>query len=112
MPKINIKPISVNEAWKGKRFKTDKYKRYTRDLLFILPHYILPAPPYEIHLTFGYSSPLSDWDNSIKNTVDILAEKYNFNDRLIMRGVVEKMIVPKGKEFFDFEIKTYVKEGL
>jgi len=26
--KINIKPLSVNDAWKGKRYKTEKYKNY------------------------------------------------------------------------------------
>ena len=25
---INIKPLSVNQCWKGRRFKTDKYKSY------------------------------------------------------------------------------------
>ena len=36
--KINIKPLSVNKAWQGKRFKTKKYKAFETELLLKLPH--------------------------------------------------------------------------
>ena len=29
---IEIKPLSVNTAWKGRRFKTDAYKAYEIEL--------------------------------------------------------------------------------
>jgi hypothetical protein len=41
--RIDIKPLSVNESWQGKRFKTDKYKLYERACLFMLPK--LNVPP-------------------------------------------------------------------
>lgn len=31
--RIDIKTLSVNEAWQGKRFKTEKYKLYQNTLL-------------------------------------------------------------------------------
>ena len=31
--KIFIKPLSVNECWKGKRYKTDKYSNYEDAML-------------------------------------------------------------------------------
>ena len=31
MHKLNIKPLSVNQAWQGKRFKTKKYNVYQSD---------------------------------------------------------------------------------
>lgn len=37
MIRIKIKPLSVNDAWKGQRFKTKEYKQYEQDLMFILP---------------------------------------------------------------------------
>ena len=37
MMRLDIKPLSVNRCWKGKRFKTKEYKRYERDCLLILP---------------------------------------------------------------------------
>jgi len=109
MTRVDVKPLSVNDAWKGQRYKTDKYKAYTQKMLWLLPRKIeLPEPPYEIYLKFGFSSTLSDWDNAIKQTQDILATKYGFNDKLIRRGVVDTEIVPKGKEFIEFELKHLI----
>lgn len=106
MVRIDIKPLSVNDAWKGKRYKTDKYKQYQNTLLWLLPKIKLPPSPYEIHFRFGFSNSLSDWDNPVKPTQDILSKKYGFDDRLIRRAVVETEIVKKGKEFIEFEIRT------
>ena len=53
---------------------------------------------------FGVSSKASDGDNLIKSFQDTLCEKYGFNDRDIYRWEVEKVIVPKGKEYAEFEI--------
>jgi Endodeoxyribonuclease RusA. len=103
---IDIKPMSVNDAWKGRRFRTDEYKRYQNSLLWLLPKIKLPPPPYELHFKFGFSSSASDWDNPIKPTQDILSKKYGFNDKLIRKATVETEIVPKGKEYIEFEIKT------
>ena len=107
MTRINIKPLSVNEAWQGRRFKTDKYKSYENTVLWLLPKIKLPKPPYEIHLKFGFSSKASDWDNPIKPTQDILSKKYGFDDKHIRKGVVETELVKRGEEYFEFKIKTY-----
>ena len=103
--KVQIKPISANEAWKGRRIKTDKYKAYENALLWILPSTIkMPELPFQIHYTFGFSSLSSDWDNPIKQTTDILSKKYKFNDKLIKRAIIDIEKVEKGQEFFEFEI--------
>lgn len=108
--RVNIKPLSVNEAWQGRRFKSPKYKQYQKDLLLLLPKKInLPQPPYEIYFKFGFSNSSSDWDNCIKTTQDCIALKYKFNDKLIRRAVVETEIVKKGKEYFEFDISTLYK---
>lgn len=110
MIKIDIKSLSVNEAWKGRRFKTDAYKTYERVVLLLLPkNYEIPESPYELHLEFGFSSDASDWDNPIKPFQDILAKKYKFNDKLIKKGVVTTEKVKKGEEYIKFEIKTLTK---
>ena len=108
---IQIKPLSVNKAWKGVRYKTNDYIRFENNCLLLLPKITLPEPPFEIHLEFGFSSKGSDWDNPTKNFVDILSKKYHFNDSLIYRGIIEKVIVPKGKEYIKFEIKTLTKKA-
>jgi len=100
-------PLSVNKAWKGTRYKTDTYKNYEKFLMWKLPKKIdLPAPPYEIHFEFGFSSSLSDWDNPCKPLQDILQKKYKFNDKLIKRAVVDVVDVEKGQEYFTFKIMT------
>ena len=103
--KINIKPLSVNEAWQGKRFKTKAYKAYEQELLYKLrPMIILPEPPYQIIFEFGFSNKASDWDNPVKPLQDILQKKYGFNDKDIYEGIVRKVIVPKGEEYLRVEI--------
>src|SRR5690625_3712830 len=103
----NIKPLSVNEAWQGKRYKTPKYKAYERALMFMLPKKItLPKKPYKIYLEFGMSSSLSDWDNPIKPFQDVLQSKYKFNDRDIVEAHVKKVKTKKGQEYIKWSIQS------
>lgn len=108
--RIDIKPLSVNEAWQGKRFKTPKYTKYVNDVMFLLPRFRLPDPPYRLKIVVGYSNPASDIDNCVKPFTDILQKKYNFDDKLIYKLEVEKVIVQKGKEFIECFIETYTQE--
>lgn len=107
--KKNIKPLSVNDAWKGQRFKTPEYKVYEAQVFYELPKAKLPEPPYQIHYEFGLSNVLSDIDNPIKPLTDILQKKYQFNDRDIFYATVKKVKVNKGNEYFKVEIQTYDK---
>lgn len=106
MIRVDIKPLSVNEAWQGKRFKTPKYSKYERDLLFLLPKISLPPPPYRITFEFGLSSKLADWDNPVKPTQDVMQKKYGFDDKHIIEARVTKKLTPKGQEYFKFLIET------
>lgn len=106
MHKVDIKPLSVNQAWQGKRFKAPAYTKYERDLLFLLPAITLPEPPYQIEMEFGFSNSQSDWDNPIKPLQDILQKKYSFNDKDVFRAIVEKVKVSKGKDYIKFKITS------
>lgn len=112
MIRIDYKPLSTNQVWKGKRFKSDLYKQYERDLLFILPKMQLPPGPYKLSLVFGLSNPGADIDNGIKQLIDILQKKYGFNDKLIDRLEVDKTITPKGKEFIMYKIEHHTPINL
>lgn len=108
MKKINIKPLSVNFAWQGKRYKTPQYLRYEQSLFFILPNIKIPKDcNLQIYLEFGFSSKNNDWDNPIKPFVDILQKKYNFNDNRIYKAMVEKKKVKRGREYIAFNIQKY-----
>ena len=107
MKRVDLKPLSVNKAWKGRKYKTDIYKQYEYDLLFLLPNYKIPEGKLQINFTWGFSNRLSDADNPCKPTMDILQKKYSFNDSRVYKIVLEKVIVPKGSEFIEFKINSY-----
>lgn len=109
MNKIEIKPLSVNDAWQGKRFKTKNYEYYERDLLRILPKLEVPEGTLKVNYIFGLSSKNADGDNCIKQFQDIISAKYGFNDRRIYKWIVEKVDVKKGDEFIEFEIEKIDK---
>lgn len=107
MKKINIKPLSVNECWQGRRFKTKEYKQYEKDLLLMLPKLKICDAPYKITIEFGFSSILADIDNPLKPFLDILQKKYNINDRDVYSLTVLKTITKKETEFIKFNIEKY-----
>lgn len=106
--RIDIKPLSVNLAWKGRRFKTDRYKKYERDVLTLLPNLVIPDEgDLYLYLEWGFSSAGSDFDNPIKPFTDCLQKKYGFNDNRIVESHIRKFKVAKGKEYIEFEIKQF-----
>ena len=105
MNRVQIKPLSVNKAWRGgRRYKTEDYKRYEADLGFLLPHIDIPEGKLEIHYIFGVSSKAFDYDNGIKQFQDVISKKYGFNDNRIYMATIEKIDVKKGEEYIEFEI--------
>jgi Holliday junction resolvase RusA-like endonuclease len=102
---INIKPLSVNDAWQGRRVKSKKYRQYESDILKLLRPMTVPDGPLELYLKWGFSSAGSDWDNPIKPFQDCLQKRYDFNDNRVVRAVKEKVKVNKGEEFIEFSIK-------
>ena len=102
---IPIKPLSVNEAWKGRRFRSDAYNTYRMEMLLRLPPGKLPEPPYAVEYEFGFSNPQADFDNPCKPLGDILQHKYGFNDKLIYEAHIRKVIVPKGHEYIKVHIR-------
>ena len=104
--KINIKPLSVNQCWQGRRFKTPKYKSYILELTYLLKDLVLPKPPYKVYYEFGFSSSASDLDNPIKPLQDILQKRYKFDDKHIHKMTVEKFKVKKGNEYLIFKIDS------
>jgi Holliday junction resolvase RusA-like endonuclease len=105
--KIEYKPLSVNDAWKGKRYKTDLYKKYEKDLLLILPKTKVKFDGMlRIELFFGFSSNASDLDNPVKPLLDIMQKKYGFNDNQIFELNIRKCIVSKGKEFITISVNN------
>lgn len=98
---IKIKPLSVNQCWQGRRYKTPTYKQYERDVLLLLDNNLNIDKNADIilYIEVGLSSKLADIDNIAKPLIDILQKKYGFNDKNIMELHIRKQLVKKGDEF-------------
>ena len=107
MFKINIKPLSANEAFKGTKIKSAKYRSFERSLLFMLPKMTIPnKTSLRLSYEFGFSNLQSDIDNAVKQTTDVLSKKYLFNDMYVMELNVKKFVVAKGQEYIKFNIEV------
>ena len=102
---INKKPMSVNLAWQGKRFKTPAYKNYEKEILLIMPNgKVAPDQMLRVEFFFGFSNKASDLDNPVKLLMDIAQKKYGFNDCNVYELNVRKCIVKKGQDFIQMGI--------
>jgi len=100
-----VRPMTVNQVWQGRRFKTPKYKTYEKYCLLKLKPAAAPVGRLMVILTFGVSSKLADIDNPVKPFLDILQKKYGFDDKQVYELIVYKMDVKKGAEFVTFIIR-------
>ena len=105
MERIDIKALSVNSCYQGKRFKNQVHKDYVKEVMSQLPIKFIGMPPYKLIIEFGLSSKLQDLDNCIKVFQDCLTVKYNFNDREIYEIQANKFNVAKGEEYIKFDIQ-------
>jgi Holliday junction resolvase RusA-like endonuclease len=108
MTRLNIKPLSVNQVWQGKRFKTKAYKDYEKELMLRLKPMKIGEGRLSLSVFVGLSSKNADADNVLKPLIDILQKKYGFNDRQIYRLTVEKEDVSKGQEYIEFTFSEFV----
>ena len=103
--KINQKPLSVNQAWQGKRFKTPIYKDYEKAMLLMMPKAKVDAEEMlRVEFFFGFSNKASDLDNPVKLLMDIAQKKYGFNDKNVFEMNIRKCLVKKGEEFIQMGI--------
>lgn len=105
MNRIEIKPLSVNNAWKGRRFKTQSYQIYEHSVLSLLRPMTIPKGDLVLYLEWGFSSAGSDFDNPVKPFLDCLQKKYGFNDNRIVSAHIRKVKVVKGEEYIEFDIQ-------
>ena len=102
---INLRPLSSNQAWQGRRFKTPDYHSFERDVSLLLP---FNKTPIEGRLEVRYRFYLknhsrSDYDNCIKSLQDVLVKLgYISDDRKIYKAVIEK--IPSGTDRIEVEI--------
>lgn len=90
---LNIKPLTVNQAWQGRRFSTPAKTAYEGALRLLLPNKAIPGGPYyrveyDFHLV-RFST--TDWDNLCKVLQDCLVKRGIISDdRLIVDARIRK----------------------
>ena len=93
-----VKPLSVNQAWRGgRRFKTKEYEDYKTELDHLIKSPILPLKgELKLEVEFGLTQKTfnrSDLDNLLKPLIDLLQDKGFFeNDKQIFKITAEKLI--------------------
>jgi Holliday junction resolvase RusA-like endonuclease len=105
MIELDIKPLSANDMYLGRKVKSYKYKTYERKILTLLPDQEVPEGELQLTIEVGLSSKLADVDNILKPFIDCLQLKYGFNDKWIYDLKVKKRIVKKGEEYINFKIE-------
>ena len=110
--KIKIKPLPTNALHKGTRYSSKEYLVFEKELYYQLPSLTVPKDKICLNLVFGLSSTTSDLDNCLKGTIDVLAKKYQFNDKQVSELHVFKEIVKNPKDFMKkaVSVKLYTLE--
>lgn len=96
---LPLKPLSVNAAWKGRRFKTKDYIHFREDFGKVAIGSQQIKGMVRVELTFtltkeNYSS--SDVDNLIKPVLDGIVDRgYIEDDRKIIELTARKQLGPE-----------------
>lgn len=90
---LHVKPLSVNEAFRGRHFPTAAKTQYEMRLRLSLPKVaVVGKPYYRIAFDFHLKNfALIDYDNCIKITQDCLVKRGIItDDRLIVDARIRK----------------------
>ena len=93
---LDIKPLSVNKAWRGRKYKTNDYLDYETDVYFLLPNNQNVHGVVEIWYTFYLQNhKATDISNLIKLLEDVLVKKGIIDDdRFVYSFHVKKIPSP------------------
>jgi len=100
---IYEKPMTVNRAWQGRRYKTREYRAYEELLLYRLRYMLPKKKPMKGKIVVRYRFYLryaktTDCDNLVKPLQDILQKVGCFeDDRQIYRATIEKIASKEDK---------------
>ena len=107
LKKLDIAPLSVNLAYRGRRFKTNDHKQFEIICTALLNQLKLkeipPKTGFYVIYRFHISSA-SDWDNCIKVFQDLLCKCLKTDDRYISAAYVQKRKAKKKEEKIEFQV--------
>lgn len=90
---IKVKPLSANQCWQGRRYKTRKYDDYIKECLLLLPKRDQIKGECGIKIVFALEKPKrQDVDNFLKPLLDIITKKgYIEDDRFVQEISIKKV---------------------
>jgi len=98
-----FKALSANKMhYAQRKVDTAEYKRYKLAVFNALKKFrfeVDKEDKYKLSLIVGYSSKLSDLDNSFKPLLDAMQKVLSFDDRQVFEIEALKDHVTKGEEF-------------
>ena len=78
---IDIKPLSVNRAWQGRRFKTKEYNEWLKLALALMGRKKMLKGDLSVHIDFYFKYvKKNDIDNPIKCLLDVITKAGWIND--------------------------------
>ena len=101
---LSIRPLSINRAFQGRRFKTPECHVYCRTLALLLPYTPIQGEYYEARFKFHLKNfALCDEDNLVKVLQDCMVQNGIISDdRRIVRHILEKY--PSDFDYIEWEI--------
>ena len=108
---FNIKPLSINKAFQGRRFKTKDYKGYERDLHALGGHFETIKGDVEVTVEWYLKNDkMTDIDNPTKLVLDYLTKAGAYEDDRKIRVLhLYKYETPTKEDYFRITIQKYEK---
>ncbi len=111
---LPVKAMSVNDAWRGRRFSTPEKDSYEALLALILPGgHVKPGPYYRVDYDFHLVNFAStDTDNLIKVTQDCLVKRGIItDDRKIIHSTQRKFPAKQDRIEIDIQPANLSQDG-
>ena len=107
---LKYKPLSVNKAFTGQRYKTPLYKVFVKAITDLLAYVAKPPKPPDTrlfaHYVWGFSNNQSDVDNPTKTFQDVLFDYWGLKnkDHRVRFMILEARKCEKNEEFIGFHV--------
>lgn|SRR3990167_6066055 len=103
---LQVKPLSINDAFKGRRFKSREYEAYEKEVYYLLPNGFVEG---EVIVRFDFylkNYARVDVDNLCKLLLDIITKKGLIeDDRKVVELVARKHRAEEPR--VEIEIESY-----
>ena len=111
---LELRPVSTNRLYVGRRFLSKEAKQFKeqchRQLLLLSEPIHVPDGRLELHFVFGLHRDM-DVTNCVKLVEDVLADFYGFNDKRVQGCSLRKVKVARGEEFISFSLRAFDEEA-